>query len=380
MANGGLRGLQVMTNTGHEVSTAYYHDNDDTLPDQPIQYAWTEGTSQTKLGPGTATPGYAAPEQVPGGLVATPADTTAPSIEDLTGSEDAPEHRRPRGRAGGHRRAPGAHRRADDRDRPGRPDDPLPAVRGRRTATPRGACRRPLRQAVGGVHRDLRPTARTAARWARCACSWAPRSPTRCASTSRRTSTSAAPRAWPRPPPATRPTCRCWSTARPSPPRSRPWRPSRSSRSRRPAPTRLFRNGVRAGDEVLTIFDEGFYDRVETVTAEVPLRMVRRGEQVTVGIYAGTKAWPEPDPDENNDDFSGAQHAPGPARRSRAAPRQLRRCRRGPGGAPARAPRPHGPDRLLRRHAGLHRRHVRRAGRRVRLHRPRLGHQRRRGR
>ncbi|OLT55091.1 metallophosphoesterase [Cellulosimicrobium sp. CUA-896] len=36
----------------------------------------------------------------------------------------------------------------------------------------------------------------------------------------------------------------------------------------------------------------------------MPVERIVAGEDLTLGIYAGTKAWPEPDPDENNDDFA----------------------------------------------------------------------------
>ncbi|MFS0704021.1 lamin tail domain-containing protein [Cellulomonas sp. 179-A 9B4 NHS] len=74
-----------------------------------------------------------------------------------------------------------------------------------------------------------------------------------------------------------------------------------------------FRNGIvlpsPTGDachdgQVLTIFERGTYSNVETVTASVPLEAVRPGEPVTVLVSAGTKAYPCDDPDENNDDFT----------------------------------------------------------------------------
>ncbi|OJU42314.1 MAG: hypothetical protein BGN97_13005 [Microbacterium sp. 69-10] len=66
----------------------------------------------------------------------------------------------------------------------------------------------------------------------------------------------------------------------------------------------FFRNGIKLGDNVLKIFDEGYYDRIVTVDADVPVEEVVRGEKLTLGVYAGTKAWPEPNLDENNDDFT----------------------------------------------------------------------------
>ena len=66
----------------------------------------------------------------------------------------------------------------------------------------------------------------------------------------------------------------------------------------------FFRNGIKHGDNVLRIFDEGYYDKIVTVDAEVPMGEVLPGEPLTIGVYAGTKAWPQPDVNENNDDFS----------------------------------------------------------------------------
>ncbi|MGO1849448.1 lamin tail domain-containing protein [Microbacterium sp.] len=64
-----------------------------------------------------------------------------------------------------------------------------------------------------------------------------------------------------------------------------------------------FRNGVRIGEEVLHIFDEGTYERTETIAVPVPLGHIDEGEPVTVSIWAGTKAGPWIDEAENNDDF-----------------------------------------------------------------------------
>ncbi|MBD8000063.1 metallophosphoesterase [Oerskovia gallyi] len=65
----------------------------------------------------------------------------------------------------------------------------------------------------------------------------------------------------------------------------------------------FFRNGVLSGGEVLNIFDDGIYEGYETIATDVPLRMVRQGDELVVSVYAGTKAAPEIDPHENNDDF-----------------------------------------------------------------------------
>ena len=64
-----------------------------------------------------------------------------------------------------------------------------------------------------------------------------------------------------------------------------------------------FRNGVRIGEDVLMIFDEGTYANTETMSTAVPLEHVTSGEDLTVSVWAGTKAAPEIDEAENNDDF-----------------------------------------------------------------------------
>lgn len=64
-----------------------------------------------------------------------------------------------------------------------------------------------------------------------------------------------------------------------------------------------FRNGVRIGEDVLHIFDEGTYENTVTMAVPVSLEYVTRGEPLTVSIWAGTKAGPWIDPNENNDDF-----------------------------------------------------------------------------
>jgi hypothetical protein len=64
-----------------------------------------------------------------------------------------------------------------------------------------------------------------------------------------------------------------------------------------------FRNGVVMDGDVLTVFDEGFFGDTRTVEAAVPLDRVNTGEEFTLRIYSGTKAAPQIDPDEVNDDF-----------------------------------------------------------------------------
>nr|WP_311200138.1 metallophosphoesterase [Microbacterium enclense] len=63
-----------------------------------------------------------------------------------------------------------------------------------------------------------------------------------------------------------------------------------------------FKNGVRIGDDVLAIFDKGTVGW-ETISTAIPLDYLERGGDLTASVWAGTKKAPEIDPDENNDDF-----------------------------------------------------------------------------
>ncbi|MFP5360035.1 MAG: metallophosphoesterase, partial [Actinomycetes bacterium] len=65
-----------------------------------------------------------------------------------------------------------------------------------------------------------------------------------------------------------------------------------------------FKNGVVMDGDVLTIFDQGFYGSTETVSTPLPLDRVNPGEPFAVRIYAGTKKAPEIDLNENNDNFA----------------------------------------------------------------------------
>ncbi|WP_084106290.1 metallophosphoesterase [Demequina sp. NBRC 110056] len=65
-----------------------------------------------------------------------------------------------------------------------------------------------------------------------------------------------------------------------------------------------FRNGVMLGDRVLGVFDVGTYGDQRTIETRVPLTAVRPGEPFTVSIVSGTKAATGPDSHEGNDDFA----------------------------------------------------------------------------
>ncbi|WP_219633572.1 metallophosphoesterase [Nocardioides marinisabuli] len=309
LANGGLRGIQVRTNTGHDVSRAYYHDDADTVSDQPLQYAWGSGTVQTKRGTGTATPGYAAPEQVPAGLVATPDDTTAPRITDLTGSDDAPatDGLALELEVGDDRLVRTVELTLEtDQDTassrylefgaPDRYSYEVPAVDlyGKRwveysVRTSDGT----NTSSLGPVRVQLSPDDQAPLRLNVQDGQYVGATTRLSATASGDTQDTG----------GTEDLGIAVDGTRVSP--TVPTLEAEPLFAFEATSTdAFFRNGVRIGEEVLTIFDEGFYDRVETVSTPVPLRHLTRGEDVTVGIYAGTKAWPRPDLDENNDDFS----------------------------------------------------------------------------
>ena len=94
MANAGLRGVDVITNTGVTISRVYYNvTGDDTLPDQGIHYAVGDEDPALSeiLEIAPATPGIVGVgTQVPDGLMVVTDDTVAPTIVDVTAAEAQP--------------------------------------------------------------------------------------------------------------------------------------------------------------------------------------------------------------------------------------------------------------------------------------------------
>ncbi|PUB12928.1 lamin tail domain-containing protein [Paenisporosarcina sp. OV554] len=92
MANASHRGLAIATNTGVDISSAYYYDQaqvDDTIADKGILYTFpTDGRSTVmkkySSAKENATPGSIATIQTPKVKVATMPDTTGPALLDLT--------------------------------------------------------------------------------------------------------------------------------------------------------------------------------------------------------------------------------------------------------------------------------------------------------
>ena len=92
MANSSHRGLAIATNTGIDISAAYYYDQpnvNDTVANKGILYTFpSDGKSNVMIkysgGVEQATPGSLSPIQIPKTKVTVPEDQTAPSVIDLT--------------------------------------------------------------------------------------------------------------------------------------------------------------------------------------------------------------------------------------------------------------------------------------------------------
>ncbi len=305
MANAAARGLQVVTNTGHIVNRAYYWLGgvDDTTPDQPIQYAVNRDdlTLQTKLGTAAATPGKVFPEQVEDGLMVVPTDLAAPVITDETASEIP---------AGGD--FPLTFQVTDEtqvktvtlRLRSNLdpeftstqligPDGHFSAkinsvdLTGKRFFEYELIARDGTNEVTTGVKRlPLAGVSTEAVRLNLSDGQWlrgqAPvivgtdSFPASAVLTIDGTTVSTEPKL-----------------------EGAPMFAFEAS-----GVDTFFRNGVRVGDDVLHIFDDGIYTGWETITTEVPLEYITAGDTVTVSVWAGTKAAPEINLNENNDDFS----------------------------------------------------------------------------
>lgn len=315
MSNAGSRGLQVQTNTGHDVSRAYYFTNDQTTSTTAIQYAWhpadgehawtpdpADGTVQTMLGLGSPTPGTVSATQVRSGLVPAPAAGAAPVVIDRSAT------------------ALGDGEETLDLRYTITDDVLVRTVRLTITDNLGATQERLLTVGDGDEYAYEVPAADLFGK------DWIDVTVT--AGDGSQTTTHGPVRVQldDDDPDALRidvadgdyraGTATLIATSESSP-ESLEVRVDGSpldtvaSLERGPAfafeatsTDAFFRNGVLLGDEVLTVFDEGFYDETETVATTVPVDEVRRGEPLTVTVVAGTKAWPRADVDENNDDFS----------------------------------------------------------------------------
>ncbi|MDR9792603.1 lamin tail domain-containing protein [Aeribacillus pallidus] len=98
MANSSARSLVIATNSGKEISVAHYNDQvniDDTKEDKGILYKYpADGSNimqKISAGVEAATPGSVKDGQTPKVKVTVPADSMAPTIENLTNTEKAME-------------------------------------------------------------------------------------------------------------------------------------------------------------------------------------------------------------------------------------------------------------------------------------------------
>ncbi|PVE73680.1 metallophosphoesterase [Microbacterium testaceum] len=303
MANGSARGIQVSTNTGYAVSAAFYNldGRDDTQADKGIRYTTSEDPARQRLlDLAPATPGAVQSDQVAPAPVAVPMDTTAPTVTDRTAAEITP----------------GADfvvdlALADD-------VQVRTATLELRNDVDAEPLRIPLTDAGGGVFRHtVKAVDLTGKRWyayrvtasdgansvttpeRRVAVAGLTDAPVRLnlaegAFVRGATEVVASGDAYPSPLTLTIDGAAVETT------------PSLEGR-----PTFVFeatnvnyyfKNGVRIGDDVLTIFDKGT-EGWETIATPVPLDYLQRGGDLTVSVWAGTKKAPEIDPDENNDDF-----------------------------------------------------------------------------
>ena len=306
MANSAARGIAITTNTGFHLNTAYYNlkGADNVTADKGIQYAFDPAHTavQVLAGEAAASPGSVTTNQVPTKLLDVPADTVAPVVLDTTASTIDPAAK-----------FPIAATVTDDVQV--------------RTATlrVRGSIDDDFRSInlVADAHGDYGYTIPavdlTGLRWldyyfvasdgsnttttetTHLTVEGADDSPVRLNLTegqfvSGDVRVSAATNA------ATDAATLAIDGS-----------PAQTTRSLESAPQFVFeaggvnvffKNGVLIGTDVLRIFDDGIPTGYDTIATPVPLKYVTQGNQLVVSVYAGTKAAPEIDPDENNDNFT----------------------------------------------------------------------------
>lgn len=316
MANGGSRGLQLQTKTGHDVSRAYYFDDAQTTASTAIQYAWNPGaaaplwapadpagTTQTLLNLSSPTPGAVSAEQVADSFVPHPEPGAAPVIVDLTGGSEVPD-------------TGGIELGFDITD-----DVLVRRVTLTVTDDLGGSETRDLIFAAAGRYLYAIPEVDVyGKRWIEYTVTASDGAQTASLGPVRVTLDDSAVEPvrlnvadgqyvnGQTPVVATTDgdvqslSLGIDGTAVTDGTASLEKAPVFAIEAT--ATDAFFRNGIKLGDNVLKIFDEGYYDRIVTVDAEVPVDDVVHGQELTIGVYAGTKAWPQPDPNENNDDYT----------------------------------------------------------------------------
>ena len=316
MANGGSRGLQLMTKSGHDVSRAYYFNDAQTTPTTAIQYAWNPGaaapmwapadqagTTQTMLGLDQPTPGAVSESQIASAYVPFPAAGTAPVIADLTAPSTPPVTDN----------LALAFNISDDTlvrrvtltvtDNLGKSETKNLAF----TAGDSYTFSIPQADLYGKQWIEYQVTASDGHQTSthgpvRIALRDGALDPVRVNVADGQFVTGETPLVA---------TAEQGTQGLTLSVDGTPVADTVQSLERAPkfaieatATDAFFRNGIKLGDNVLRIFDEGYYDKIVTVDADVPVGDVIPGEPLTLGVYAGTKAWPTPDVNENNDDFT----------------------------------------------------------------------------
>jgi len=318
MANGSARGMEIVTNTGFALNRAFYNmvvGVDDVNADQGIQYGYDPADigKQTLLRQAAASPGTVTADQVPAGLVVLPDDNTAPAVVDTTGDTVDPALDFPIDLTVTDEQLVRTVRLTVRNDIDSEPvvvdltaaaEDPADPAPGDPFSS--------YVHSVAGVDlygkswveytvqvSDGRNTATTAPR--RVTVTHDDAAPVRL---------NVADGQW------FAGTARISAAGTSTPPDVEisvdgvAVAPTTASLEREPyfafeagGVNTFFRNGVLIGSDILTIFDEGIFEGVETITTKVPLGYVTQGETLTMSVWAGTKAAPELSV-ENNDDFT----------------------------------------------------------------------------
>ncbi|WP_347755689.1 lamin tail domain-containing protein [Agrococcus sp. ProA11] len=307
MANSGPRGIELITNTGYVVSSAFFNMDaavDDVHPDQGIRYVTSTGdvAKQQLLDLQPATPGAVQRDQVPSGLIIVPADTAAPAVDDLTGAEIDPTVDFPL-----------EFRVTDDVQ----VRTVSVTVRNDVDAEPTSLNLVDTGDAIFGAHIDYADM--TGKRWYEYTVR-ASDGTNHTVMDTRRVTVAGA---------SSEPlrinldegqyvggTAAVAATSEQraeSIELSIDGAPVDTAANLEHAPMfafeatgvdYYFKNGVRVGEEVLRVFDVGIYTGSGTIATPVPLEHVRQGEELVVSVWAGTKKAPEIDLAENNDDFT----------------------------------------------------------------------------
>ncbi|WP_396668796.1 metallophosphoesterase [Microbacterium sp. R86528] len=305
MANTAARGIEIVTNTGFSVNRAYYNLGgvDDTTPDMPVQYAVNaaDTTLQTKLGTAVATPGSIYPEQVEAGLMIVAPDAVLPAIVDATETEITPgEDFAMAFTASDDVQVKtfilsvrnNLEERYTDVELLADGDHYSHAINavdltGKKWFEYYVTVRDGSNEVVTDVQRATVIGADTAAlRLNLEDGAWVNGVVDVVAGTDQHPSNVE---------------LRVDDVAVESVDQleTEPVFAFEAS-----GVDTFFRNGVRIGDDVLRIFDDGIYSGWETISTPVPLSYLAGTDQVTLSVWAGTKAAPEINLDENNDDFT----------------------------------------------------------------------------